>query len=99
MAESVETEQIEDADDNMPEELPVDSEPAEKVLNDVLSKGMLHFTLNDKFRFKRNLFDNSEEEFEGTIKVISEMSSIDEVNDYLYTIYALIRKTMKSRRL
>ena len=84
VAESVETEQIEDADDNMPEELPVDSEPAEKVLNDVLSKGMLHFTLNDKFRFKRNLFDNSEEEFEGTIKVISEMSSIDEVNDYLY---------------
>jgi len=36
------------------------------------------FTLNDKFRFRRELFRNSHDEFDETLNVISQMSSITE---------------------
>lgn len=42
------------------------------------------FTLNDRFRFKRELFDDNQEEFDATIEIISGMESMDEVEDYLY---------------
>lgn len=42
------------------------------------------FTLNDKFRFRRELFSNSNEEFTDTINVLQAMSSLDEAEDYLY---------------
>lgn len=91
IAEAAEMEQTEDAGPAEAAAAPVAEEspaaieePAELVLNDVLSKGKLSFTLNDKFRFKRTIFDNSEEEFEGTIRVINDMTSMDEVSDYLY---------------
>jgi hypothetical protein len=57
---------------------------APKVLNDVLAKGPLKFTINDRFRFRNNLFDSNDEEFEGTLAIISNMSTMDEVSDYLY---------------
>lgn len=55
-----------------------------EVLNDVLSRKTPVFTLNDKFRFRRNLFNESDEEFAGTLRIISEMKSMEEVEDYLY---------------
>lgn len=42
------------------------------------------FTLNDRFRFKRELFGNSESNFSDALNVISAMSSIDEAEEYFY---------------
>ncbi|MDE6557154.1 MAG: hypothetical protein K2K55_09370 [Duncaniella sp.] len=41
------------------------------------------FSLNDKFRFRRELFDNSEEAFEEAITQLGYMSTIDEASEYL----------------
>lgn len=42
------------------------------------------FTVNDKFRFRRELFRNSQAEFEETLEVIAGMSSMDEAKEYFY---------------
>lgn len=93
IADSAEMEQEEDAeptseteDDFVADTLVSknDTEGEAEVLNDFLCKKNPAFTLNDKFRFRRSLFDNSDEEFQGTLKIISEMKAMDEVEDYLY---------------
>lgn len=43
------------------------------------------FSLNDKFRFRRELFSNSEILMNETLDAIEAMSSIDEAADYFYT--------------
>lgn len=42
------------------------------------------FTLNDKFLFRRELFNNSDGEFSDTLDLISSMKGFDEVEEYLY---------------
>lgn len=42
------------------------------------------FTLNDRFRFRRELFRNSDAEFRETIDVIGSMSSMEEAEDYFF---------------
>ncbi len=42
------------------------------------------FTLNDMFRFKRELFGNSESDFTDTLNVISAMNSLSEAIEYFY---------------
>lgn len=42
------------------------------------------FTLNDRFRFRRELFRNSDEEFKETLDVIGSMSSMEEAEDYFF---------------
>ncbi len=42
------------------------------------------FTLNDRFRFRRELFENSEARFVEALDVISAMSSFDEAQEYFY---------------
>lgn len=42
------------------------------------------FTLNDKFRFRRELFRNSQEEFDEALNIISQMSTIEEAQEYIY---------------
>jgi hypothetical protein len=42
------------------------------------------FTINDKFRFRRELFGNSEENFVDTIDLITAMKSFDEAQEYIY---------------
>ena len=42
------------------------------------------FTINDKFRFRRELFSNSEADFVETLNVLGAMSSFEEAEDYLY---------------
>ena len=42
------------------------------------------FSLNDKFRFRRELFSNSESEMTEAINTIEAMSSVDEALDYFY---------------
>ncbi len=63
-----------------PVEASVADAPASKTLGDMHKA----FTLNDKFRFRRELFHNSDEEFSEALTVISTMNSTDEVADYLY---------------
>lgn len=41
------------------------------------------FTINDKFRFRRELFGNSDSAFADTMNILSAMSSLAEVQDYL----------------
>ncbi|WP_297070712.1 hypothetical protein [uncultured Duncaniella sp.] len=42
------------------------------------------FTLNDRFRFRRELFRNSDEEFKETVDVIGSMSSMEEAEEYFF---------------
>ncbi|MCH5346638.1 MAG: hypothetical protein J1E63_05975 [Muribaculaceae bacterium] len=42
------------------------------------------FTLNDRFRFRRELFENSEARFAEALDVIMAMSSYDEAEEYFY---------------
>lgn len=42
------------------------------------------FTLNDKFRFRRELFRGSQEELDDAINVISQMTTVAEAEEYMY---------------
>lgn len=42
------------------------------------------FTINDKFRFRRELFHDSQEEFDETLDIISGMASFGEAEEYFY---------------
>lgn len=42
------------------------------------------FTINDRFRFKRELFGNSDPELSNALDLINVMRSIDEAEDYFY---------------
>lgn len=42
------------------------------------------FTLNDKFRFRRELFRGSQDEFDDALNIISQMSTIEEAEEYIY---------------
>lgn len=42
------------------------------------------FTLNDKYRFRRELFGNSDAAMNDTLDVVAAMHSADEAEDYLY---------------
>lgn len=44
----------------------------------------ISFTLNDKFRFRRELFGNSDIDFADALNVVDAMNSIDELEDYFY---------------
>lgn len=42
------------------------------------------FTLNDKFRFRRALFNGDADDFDQTLALLSQMPSFAEAEDYLY---------------
>lgn len=42
------------------------------------------FTLNDKFRFIRSLFNNSEADYKEALEVLSTMNGIDEAEEYIF---------------
>ena len=48
------------------------------------SASAIVFTLNDRFRFRRELFGNSEGEMAETVNLLSAMASMSEVEDYLF---------------
>lgn len=86
IAASAEFEEVEHADMPVPEPEPVPApepkvveEPAPKVVADTMPK----FTLNDRFRFRNELFSGDEKEFSETLSVISGMSSAREVEEYV----------------
>lgn len=42
------------------------------------------FSINDRFRFKRELFNNSDRKFDNALAVVAGMESYDEAEDYFY---------------
>lgn len=78
-----------------PEEAVANSAPAvceppapitleEKVARENATDFSKAFTLNDKFRFIRELFNGSEQEFADAVSVIQSMNSIEEAEEYFY---------------
>lgn len=57
------------------------TEPAQTVRNDVAP---VELTINDKFRFRRELFGNSDVDLADALQIASQMSSIEEIEDYFY---------------
>ena len=45
---------------------------------------MRHFSLNDKYRYRRELFGGSDRIMYDTLSVLSAMHSVDEATDYLF---------------
>ena len=48
----------------------------------VLQRGKLVFTINERFRFKRELFGNSDADFNNTLALVASMENYDEAEDY-----------------
>lgn len=95
-AEDVEaaiTETDESADDEeetfeeFEEESEEDEEPIklDEALQRSLSKDLSRaFSLNDRFRYRRELFSNSEVEMRNTLNIVEAMQSFAEAEDYFY---------------
>lgn len=60
---------------------PVPAEPVQPVRNDVAP---VELTINDKFRFRRELFGNSDVDLAEALQVASQMSTVEEVEEYFY---------------
>lgn len=56
----------------LPDELPAEKEP----------RGRLVFSINDRYRFKRELFNNSDVDFNNTLAIVASMENYDEAEDY-----------------
>ncbi len=57
-------------------------EPAPQPQKIVEPRGKLVFTINDRYRFKRDLFCNSDADFNTTLALVASMDSYDEAEDY-----------------
>lgn len=57
-------------------------ESAPESVNEEAVRGKLVFTLNDRFRFKRELFGNSDADFNNTLALVASMENYDEAEDY-----------------
>lgn len=57
-------------------------EVAPDTVNSQALKGKLVFSINDRYRFKRELFSNSDEEFNNTLALVASMDNYDEAEDY-----------------
>lgn len=70
---------VEAIGDRQPAESLYDRLARERAAN--LSKA---FSLNDKFRFRRELFRNSQQEMDEAIEALSQMTTADEAAEYIY---------------
>ena len=50
--------------------------------NNSNSRGKLVFTINERFRFKKELFKNSDADFNNTLAVLASMEDYDEAEEY-----------------
>lgn len=70
---------------NMDRDTDVENTSAVKpIVNDKMT---IELTINDKFRFRRELFNNSDAEMNEALKIAAEMGSIEEVEDLFYNDY------------
>lgn len=66
-----------------------DTAPAPERLDEKLTRASAAdiskaFTLNDRFRFRRDLFRGSDADFKDTLDIISRMNSMEEAEEYFY---------------
>lgn len=62
-----------------------DSEVTEaEIVTEDKTRLLKAFTLNDRFRFRRELFAGDDEDFHETLKLLADMDSYAEACDYLY---------------
>lgn len=60
-----------------------DSEDVSSFTNDICEpRGRLVFSINDRYRFKRELFNNSDADFNNTLAFVASMEGYDEAEDY-----------------
>lgn len=59
---------------------PMPSQPAPKKHGNTLAKAL---TLNDKFRYTREVFAGNERDFNDTVAILADMDSFDEAREYL----------------
>lgn len=74
IAETAQFEETEDAD--------VDVPVVKKTVGD--ARGLLKLSIGDRYRFRRELFNFSDDEMDEALSIASEMSSKTEVEDYFY---------------
>lgn len=90
-AEAAAEEQLDDAEPEAPvrpvaetgiqdEKISLDEKIARESVSDIRTA----FSINDKFRFRRELFGNSAADYDDALEVIAAMSSLDEAEDYFY---------------
>ncbi|MCH5234442.1 MAG: hypothetical protein J1E16_04050 [Muribaculaceae bacterium] len=63
----------------------IEEEPSMKNNDKILpeqKKGKLVFSINERFRFRRELFDNSDADFNNTMALVASMENYDEAEDY-----------------
>ena len=65
-----------------PEPIP-EPEPAQPTRTAVTTRLLKAFTLNDKFRFRRELFNGDDDDFADTLSLLAHMPSYAEAADYL----------------
>lgn len=87
---SAETEEKEDAEPDIKTE-PIEAPETNKTINDesatVITRNdtaPLELTVNDKFRFRRELFSNSDVDLAEALQIAAQMSSAEEAEDYFY---------------
>jgi len=88
IAETAELEEAEDAGKEEQEEPEItgdmQSEKCETDDVEVSGSPRISFTLNDKFRFRRELFGNNAADFADALNVATAMNSQAELDDYFY---------------
>lgn len=91
IASNAEFEEIEDADEDDHEGMQSESPVAPEVfrVGDMLPHQNQHdlrrsFTLNDRFRFRRELFGNNDNEFADALNLVSAMNTLSEAEEYFY---------------
>ena len=69
--------------DDAPEQL--NSESSSIIEQKKEGKGKLVFSINERFRFKKELFDNSDADFNNTLALVASMEDYDEAEEYFIT--------------
>ena len=75
----------EEATDSLPDDNVVATEDAQPDSSNVSDDLRKWFTINDRYRFRRELFGNDNVAMTDTINLISAMNSLSEVEDYVYS--------------
>jgi len=81
LADALEFEEKEDAEPDKDAETAPAHEPVTTTRNDVAP---LELTVNDKFRFRRELFANSDVDLAEALQIAAGMSTAEEAEDYFY---------------
>lgn len=84
IAQNAEFEQSEDAEPEIEVEPETESKASEAAPEPETEKASIALTLNDKFRFKRELFGNNAAELSDALDVVNAVSSKAELEDYFY---------------